>query len=158
MELLESSNRESEVIVCSPFRPTTQWFKKLKELSDDMIKLMAGKLSKVANDAPDRVSEWPVVVFHISSPVTYVSPLLRLPKWLRDSHKRWGPGYFTSGTWSHSGQSRAGIQAMVIQFRAAARALVGTQNWIRRARAALRQSGSTGNEQASSAGTFAEIG
>ena len=58
-------DRGAEVIVCAPFRPNADWFFKIKKLCDDSTKYMAGRLSKVANDAPSRVHEWPIILFRI---------------------------------------------------------------------------------------------
>ena len=64
---LDRSERQAEVIVCVPYRPTAPWFFRLAKLADTKKKYMAGKLAKVAKDAPARVHEWPIVVMHIPS-------------------------------------------------------------------------------------------
>lgn len=63
--IMELPERCAEVIVCVPYRPNTEWFHRFKKLSDDGKKYMAGKLSKVAEDAPHRVHEWPIMLFHL---------------------------------------------------------------------------------------------
>ena len=62
---LVQPDRGAEVIVCAPFRPNADWFFKIKKLSNDSTKYMAGRLSKVADDAPSRVHEWPMILFRI---------------------------------------------------------------------------------------------
>ena len=62
---LQSPGRLSEVIVCAPYRPSTDWFFQLSKVTDDKKKFMAGKLVRVADDAPGRIGEWPVMLFHV---------------------------------------------------------------------------------------------
>lgn len=62
---LRSPLRLSEVIVCAPVRANTSWFYDLGKLADEQEKFMAGKLTKVSDDAPARLEEWPIVLFHV---------------------------------------------------------------------------------------------
>lgn len=102
---------------------------------------MAGKLVKVADDAPDRVSAWPITLFHIPAPVKPVTPLMRLPEPMRHSHARWSPGWFTSGAWQGSEQSREGVKRQAKKIRSTARILLALKRWAARAkvRAAEKQ-------------------
>ena len=65
--LLDSPERCAEVLVCAPFWPRNggDWFLNLQRLSDSSMRRAAGCLHKVADDAPDRVEEWPMIIFHI---------------------------------------------------------------------------------------------
>ena len=76
IKLLTRSDRLSEVIVVAPFRPTTDWYYALVKLCDDSVKLSAGKLMKVADDAPSRLDTWPITLFRIpaQSPPAAPSP------------------------------------------------------------------------------------
>jgi len=67
-KLLMRSDRGAEVVVCAPYRPTTDWYYRILKLSDEQIKYRSGKLQQVAHDAPKRVSEWPTITFHIPAP------------------------------------------------------------------------------------------
>jgi len=67
-KLLMRSDRGAEVVVCAPYRPTTDWYYRILKLSDEQIKYRSGKLQQVAHDAPKRVSEWPTIIFHIPAP------------------------------------------------------------------------------------------
>ena len=77
---ISSPERLSELIVCVPLRPSTDWYRRIHAASDDVVKYMAGKLTRVAKDAPQRCSEWPIVIFRIpaQAPRFTASPL-KLP-------------------------------------------------------------------------------
>lgn len=62
---MESKKRLSETIVVVPFRPTCDWFVRLTALSDSSEKYMAGRLQRVAKDAPARIETWPIMLFHV---------------------------------------------------------------------------------------------
>ena len=63
---LQKKQRKAEVVVLTPFRPTTDWFYILLKLSDDQQKYMAGMLNPIVGaNSPSRVQEWPTVLFHI---------------------------------------------------------------------------------------------
>ena len=68
--LLRDKARQSEVIVCAPFWPSTEWFRDIMYLSNDKRKYRAGKLQKLpgVNDAPGRLTSWPIMIFHIPAP------------------------------------------------------------------------------------------
>ena len=68
--LLKQDDRHSEVIVCVPFWPSTQWFRDIAGLADDKLKHRAGKLQKLpgVDDAPGRLTSWPIMIFHVPSP------------------------------------------------------------------------------------------
>ena len=72
--------RLSEVIACVPFRPSTDWYRRIAAAANDQVKYMAGKLTRVARDAPQRCNEWPIVIFRIpaQSPKKVSSPI-KLP-------------------------------------------------------------------------------
>ena len=65
VDLLSHPGRTAEVIVCAPAFLQQKWFLPLSQLSDGKWKLNAGKLQKIAPDAPSRITEWPIVLFHI---------------------------------------------------------------------------------------------
>lgn len=65
VDLLSRPQRMAEVIVCAPAFLQQKWFLPLAQLSDGKWKLNAGKLQRIAPDAPSRIIEWPVVLFHI---------------------------------------------------------------------------------------------
>ena len=63
---LQKKERKAEVVVLTPFRPTTDWFYILLKLSDDQQKYMAGSLHPIDGaNSPSRIQEWPTVLFHI---------------------------------------------------------------------------------------------
>lgn len=70
---LASPDRAAEVIVCTPFRPSMDWFFHLSSMSDEQQKYMAGKLTRVAKDAPDRLEEWPIMLFHVPAKVMQIT-------------------------------------------------------------------------------------
>ena len=65
IQKLKAPERAAEVIVCAPLWKSSPWFLDLVSLCDDKVKYRAGKLSRVADDAPDRLEGWPLMVFHI---------------------------------------------------------------------------------------------
>ena len=65
VQLLAKPERTAEVIVCAPAFQSQNWFQPMLQLSSDRWKCNAGKLQKVAPDAPSRVPEWPIMLFHI---------------------------------------------------------------------------------------------
>jgi hypothetical protein len=64
-QLLLLPERTAEVLVCAPYWPSAIWFAPLLELCDEYVTYEAGSLERVAADAPARLSEWPIIVFHI---------------------------------------------------------------------------------------------
>lgn len=64
-EMLKQKERIAETIVCAPVWSATQWFRDLYDVSDQQQKFGAGKLHKVAEDAPARLEEWPIILFHV---------------------------------------------------------------------------------------------
>jgi hypothetical protein len=66
-DLLKNPERVCEVIVCAPFWPRNgvDWFSRLMTMADGTQKFGAGRLHKVADDAPPRCFEWPLQLFHI---------------------------------------------------------------------------------------------
>lgn len=66
---MESRKRKAESIICVPYRPTCEWFYRLNKLADDRLKYLAGKLQRVAEDAPDRLEAWPIMIFRIPAAV-----------------------------------------------------------------------------------------
>ena len=62
---MESKKRLSETVVVVPFRPTCDWYYRLTALSDSSEKYMAGRLQRVAKDAPARIETWPIMLFHV---------------------------------------------------------------------------------------------
>lgn len=62
---LQEPRRLAEVIVCTPKHVNHSWFNELVGLSDERQKIPAGKLQRVAKDAPERLEEWPCMLFHI---------------------------------------------------------------------------------------------
>lgn len=135
--LLENPSRLAEVIVVAPFRPTTQWAWRLAALADDKLKYpMGGMLTKVGDDAPQRVQEWPITLFHIPARTGSqgLMPIERLPKSMRRGHaEHWSPGFFTTGGWQAPAQLREGIQRAARQVRSAARIALGLAMWRQRA-------------------------
>lgn len=65
VQFLSQRKRKSEVVVCAPDWPKFGWYKLLEAMSDETHRYPSGKLQAVADDAPPRCSEWPVVLFHI---------------------------------------------------------------------------------------------
>jgi len=65
VELLDHPERLSEVVVCAPAHSSQQWFFHLTRLADETTRYTPGKLVKVADDAPARVGDWPIVLFHL---------------------------------------------------------------------------------------------
>ena len=51
------------------------------DLADDKMKVQAGKLQRIAEDAPKRLEEWPVVIFRVPTRAAKapVTPLLLPP-------------------------------------------------------------------------------
>jgi hypothetical protein len=129
---LAQPTRMAEVIVVAPIRPTEEWMTRFEEMCDDSIKHMHGTLIRVADDAPERVQDWAVMLYHIPAPAGARTPLDRLPDWLRYSHD-WSPGWFTSGTWRGSSDTHAGIQRVALQVRSAVRVRMRYELWLRRA-------------------------
>jgi hypothetical protein len=64
-QLLRLEERTAEVLVCAPYWPTAAWFAPLLELCDEYITYESGSLEMVAPDAPARLSEWQIAVFHV---------------------------------------------------------------------------------------------
>ena len=62
---LKAPERASEVIVCAPYWKSAPWFLDLVAIADEKVKYRAGKLSRVAPDAPDRLEGWPLMIFHV---------------------------------------------------------------------------------------------
>ena len=143
------------MIVCAPFRPNAEWFYKLNVLASDKCKIMAGKLTKVAPDAPSRVSEWPVMLFHI--PPRHSGrrqPLDRLPEtWT--GNRAWGPGWFTTGIWQAGNANRPLIQRVARQVRAAVRVRCALARWTARARRTVKEGSKAAPSPAPSAASSA---
>lgn len=66
-DLLENPERLSEVVVCAPAHKSQAWFFRLTAMADDQRRYGAGKLVKVAPDAPARIGETPIVLFHMAA-------------------------------------------------------------------------------------------
>jgi hypothetical protein len=65
-EILQHPDRHAETIVCCPLWTSAKWFRELYSISEgDYKKYTAGKLIRVADDAPNRLEEWPIALFHI---------------------------------------------------------------------------------------------
>ena len=64
-QLLLLPEHTAEVLVCAPYWPSAVWFAPLLELCDEYVTYEAGSLERVAADAPARLSEWPIIIFHI---------------------------------------------------------------------------------------------
>ena len=105
-ELLTGDSREAEVIVCAPYRPTADWYFKLVQLSDDKRKHMAGKLVGVADDAPPRVREWPIVIFHVPGRTSKAPKASKAPESGEDDEELWlGDGEGGPDSWiNHQGK------------------------------------------------------
>lgn len=139
VSLLEKDTRLAEVFVVCP-KSTADWAYRLNKLSDGHLRYMGGHLEKVASDAPKRVGEWPIVVFHIPAPLNAFTPLHRLPKRMREEHAdHWAPGWFTSGAWQAAEEDREGIHRAAQQMRMAALLLLGFSRWLRSARATVEE-------------------
>ena len=59
-------------IVVAPYWPRNSartapgnWFQALNRLCDEKQRYAAGRLHKIAEDAPERVDEWPLQIYHI---------------------------------------------------------------------------------------------
>ena len=70
--LLDKPERCAEVIVVAPYWPRNsgraapgEWFQHLNKLCDEKQRYAAGRLHKVADDAPARIEEWPLQLYHI---------------------------------------------------------------------------------------------
>lgn len=65
--ILKREDRKAEVLVCVPYWPHNgkEWFYPLLNLIDDKVKYMSGKLVRVADDAPERLHEWPILVCRV---------------------------------------------------------------------------------------------
>ena len=79
--LLRRAERRAEVIVCVPMWSNRDWYHALIDLADDKMKVQAGKLQRIAEDAPKRLEEWPVVIFRVPTRAAKapVTPLLLPP-------------------------------------------------------------------------------
>ena len=64
-QVLVRHDRYAETVVCCPLWSSAKWFRELESIADDQFRYSAGKLHKVADDAPARCEEWPVMLFHI---------------------------------------------------------------------------------------------
>jgi len=78
-KLLARGDRGAEVVVCAPYRPTSDWYYRINKMSDEQVKYRSGKLLQVADDAPKRVNEWPLIIFHIPPPATHPPQPTRNP-------------------------------------------------------------------------------
>lgn len=67
VDLLKRPDRTALVYVCAPGWQNYQWYVDLNTLSDAKIKCLPGKLQRIAADAPNRLEEWPIVIFRIPS-------------------------------------------------------------------------------------------
>lgn len=65
IDLLNRRERTAEVIVCAPEWASSRWYIYLSAMCDEKCKLLAGKLQAIAQDAPQRIGEWPITLFHI---------------------------------------------------------------------------------------------
>lgn len=71
VKLLERPERCAEVIVVAPSWRNAKkmapgdWLLTLSKLCDEKVKYTAGRLHKVADDAPERIEEWPLQIYHI---------------------------------------------------------------------------------------------
>jgi hypothetical protein len=64
---LKSADRLAETIVCAPQHKSKNWYIELTRLSDEQLKFRKGCLEGIAKDAPSRIAEWPITLFHIPS-------------------------------------------------------------------------------------------
>ena len=62
---LKRADRLAEAIVVVPVRKSMQWYRELSAIADGTQKYRAGKLKRVAADSPERIGEWPLMVFHV---------------------------------------------------------------------------------------------
>lgn len=63
----DPSRRQSEVLVCAPFWPSSNWFREIHNLADAKVRYRACKLQKLpgVDDAPNRLHSWPIMIFHL---------------------------------------------------------------------------------------------
>lgn len=54
--------------MCVPYRPSAPWYYKLAKLASDKHKIRAGKLVRVDAAAPNRLEEWPAMLFLVRKP------------------------------------------------------------------------------------------
>ena len=64
---LSAAERQAEVLVVVPQHKTTRWYMDLLRLADSHIKFPKGRLERIAADAPKRLEEWPITIFHIAA-------------------------------------------------------------------------------------------
>ena len=64
-QMLQRPDRLAEAIVCAPVRQSADWYYTLSKLADETQKFGVGRLTKVADDAPARLEEWPIQLWHI---------------------------------------------------------------------------------------------
>jgi len=64
-QMLQRPDRVAEAIVCAPVRQSADWYYTLSKLADETQKFGVGRLTKVADDAPARLDEWPIQLWHI---------------------------------------------------------------------------------------------
>lgn len=65
VDILKREDRYAETVVVTPLWYTMDWYTDLWHLADAELRHQAGKLHRVASDAPDRIEEWPIVLLHI---------------------------------------------------------------------------------------------
>lgn len=63
--VLAKPDRRAETVVCCPLWSSAKWFRAIESVSDESARYGAGKLHKVAADAPARCEEWPIMLFHV---------------------------------------------------------------------------------------------
>jgi len=62
---LKQPDRTAETIVCAPQHRSKRWYMELVSQSDEQLKFRKGQLERISEDAPARLDEWPITLFHI---------------------------------------------------------------------------------------------
>ena len=79
------------VSVCAPYWPGQNWYAELLDMCDEMVRLPAGSLRRVAADAPAQLETWAVAVFHIPPgprmPCALRADGRRCRMWTDDCHR-----------------------------------------------------------------------
>ena len=60
-----------------------EWFATISAIADDSRKYMAGRLIRVAGDAPERAPEWPIMLFRVP-PIILKVPTTETAKTIED--------------------------------------------------------------------------
>lgn len=67
---LKGPTRTAEIVLLAPIHRGSPWYPEILAMSDDTLKFPKGNLEKIADDAPGRLLEWPMEVFHIPAIVS----------------------------------------------------------------------------------------